>query len=126
MFDVERTVIAQANVTMDGMTAGPDGDLSWLIEHAVAPMSAYAEGIWRGASTAVMWRTNYEGYHSIIQALLWGDLVDELRLDVLPSVIGGGLRLFDEGLPRSPRQLVGAITLESGGVGLHYRRQRSA
>jgi hypothetical protein len=45
MSDVERTVIAQANVTMDGMTAGPNGDLSWLIEHAVAPqMSAYAEG----------------------------------------------------------------------------------
>jgi hypothetical protein len=30
-------VIAQANVTMDGMTAGPDGDLSWLIEYAVHP-----------------------------------------------------------------------------------------
>ena len=26
-------------------------------------MSAYAEGIWRGASTAVMGRTNYEGFH---------------------------------------------------------------
>lgn len=61
---------------------------------------------------------------SIIQALLRADLVDELRLNVLPSVIGGGLRLFDEGLPRSAWQLVGAITLESGGVGLHYRRQR--
>lgn len=64
MPDAERTVIAQANVTMDGMTAGPDGDLSWLIEHAVSPqMSAYSEGIWRGASTALMGRTTYEGYH---------------------------------------------------------------
>ena len=195
MSDDERTVIAQANVTMDGMTAGPDGDLSWLIEHAVSPqMSAYAEGIWRGASTAVMGRTNYEGFHaywppvaadpqasardrelaswldtvekvvfsrtleeatwrnsrvardveaetralrqapgrdilvlnsaSIIQALLRADLLDELRLNVLPSVVGGGLRLLDEGLPRSAWELVGALTLETGGVGLHYRRQR--
>lgn len=62
--------------------------------------------------------------NSIIQALLRVDLVDELRLNVLPSVVGGGLRLIDEGLPRSAWRLVGAITLESGGVGLHYRRQR--
>jgi dihydrofolate reductase len=195
MADDERTVIAQANVTMDGMTAGPDGDLSWLIAHAVSPqMSAYAEGIWRGASTAVMGRTNYEGYHgywpavaadpqvsardralatwldevekvvfsrtleeapwqnsrvardveaetralkqapgsdilvlnsaSIIQALLQVDLLDELRLNVLPAVTGGGLRLLEEGLPASAWDLVGAITLETGAVGLHYRRQR--
>ena len=35
----------------------------WTFEHAVTPqMSAYAEGIWRGATTAVMGRTNYEGF----------------------------------------------------------------
>jgi dihydrofolate reductase len=195
MAENERTVIAQANVTMDGMTAGPDGDLSWLIEHAVTPqMAAYAEGVWRGADTAVLGRTNYEGYQgywpavaadpeaagrdrdlatwldtvekvvfsrtlqeatwqnsriardveaeiralkqapgrdilvlnstSIIQALLEADLLDELRLNVLPAVVGGGLRLLDEGLPRSAWTLVGATTLESGGVALHYRRQR--
>jgi dihydrofolate reductase len=195
MPDAERTVIAQANVTMDGMTAGPDGDLSWLIEHAAHPqMSAYAEGIWRGASTAVMGRTNYEGFHgywppvaadpeaaprdravaswldevekvvfsrtleeatwrnarvardveaevralkrapgrdilvlnsaSIIQALLRADLLDELRLNLLPAVAGGGLRLLDESLPPSAWQLVGALTLESGGVALHHRRLR--
>ena len=195
MTDTERTLIAQANVTMDGMTAGPDGDLSWLIEHASsAQMSAYAEGIWRGASTALMGRTNYEGFAgywppvaanpetpprerdlaiwldtvekvvfsrtleqatwqnsrvardveaetralkaapgrdilvlnsaSIIQALLRADLVDELRLNVLPAAVGGGLRLLAEGLPRTDWQLVGALTLETGAVGLHYRRAR--
>jgi dihydrofolate reductase len=193
--DEMRTVVAQANVTIDGMTEGPDGDLSWLIPHAVSPqMSAYAEGIWRGATTALLGRTNYEGFHgywppvaadpdapardralatwldtvekivfsrtldeatwqnarvardveaetraareaeggdiivlssaSIIRALLAADLVDELRLNLMPSIVGGGLRLFEEGLPRSDWQLVGAITLETGGVGLHYRRPR--
>ena len=33
----DRTVIAQANMTIDGMLAGPEGDLSWLIPHAVHP-----------------------------------------------------------------------------------------
>jgi dihydrofolate reductase len=190
-----RTVIAQANVTLDGMTAGPEGDLSWLIEHAVTPqMAAYAEGIWRGATTAVMGRTNYQGFEgywpnvandpdaaprdralatwmddvekivfsrtlenatwkhsrvasdpeaeiralkeadggdilvlnsaSIIQALLKADLLDELRINVLPAIVGGGLRLLDEGLPRSDWELVGALTLQSGGVAMHHRRRR--
>lgn len=190
-----RTVIAQANVTMDGMTAGPEGDLSWLIEHAVTPqMAAYAEGIWRGATTAVVGRTNYEGYQgywppvandpnaaprdralatwidtvekvvfsrtleeatwqnsrlardvepeiralkegeggdilvlnsaSIVQALLKADLLDELRINVLPAIVGGGLRLLGEGLPRSDWELVGALTLQSGGVAMHHRRRR--
>jgi dihydrofolate reductase len=61
---------------------------------------------------------------SIIQALLAADLLDELRLNVLPAVVGGGLRLLHEGLPRSAWQLVGALTLETGAVGLHYRRKR--
>ena len=191
----DRTVIAQANMTIDGMLAGPEGDLSWLIPHAVHPqLSAYTEGIWRGADTILLGRTNYEGFQgywppvaadpaapprdralatwldtaekvvfsrtldeatwqnarvardvevetralkqaegrdiivlssgSIIQALLQADLVDELRLNVLPAIVGGGLRLFDEGLPRSDWELVGALTLEPGGVALHYRRRR--
>jgi dihydrofolate reductase len=195
MADAERTVIAQATVTMDGVTAGPDGDLSWLIPHVTTDqMSAYSEGIWRGASTAVMGRTNYEGFHgswppvaadpntppreralatwldtvekvvfsrtleeatwqssrvardveteiralkqapgqdilvlnsaSIIHELLRLDLLDELRVNMVPTLVGGGLRLFAEGLPRSEWQQVGALTLETGGVALHYRRKR--
>ena len=61
---------------------------------------------------------------SIIQALLKADLLDELRLNVLPAIVGGGLRLLDEGLPRSDWDLVGALTLETGGVAMHYRRRR--
>jgi hypothetical protein len=61
---------------------------------------------------------------SIIQALLAADPLDELRLNVLPAVVGGGLRLLHKGLPRSAWQLVGALTLETGAVGLHYRRKR--
>jgi dihydrofolate reductase len=196
MAENDRTVIAQATVTIDGMTAGPDADLSFLFPHVESEqMSAYSEGTWRGASTAVMGRTNYEGFHgywppvaadpdsppraralaawldtvekvvfsrtleaapwqnsrvarevepeiralkqapgqdilvlnsaSIIQELLRVDLVDELRLHVVPTLVGGGLRLFDGGLPRSEWTQAGAFTLESGAIAMQYRRKRS-
>jgi dihydrofolate reductase len=195
MADTQRSVIAQATVTMDGMTAGPGGDLSWLIPHVTTEqMSAYSEGIWRGASTAVMGRTNYEGFHgywppvaadpntppreralavwmdtvekvvfsrtleeaswqnsrvardvgteiralkqapgqdilvlnsaSIIHELLRLDLLDELRVNIVPTVVGGGLPLFPEGLPGSEWQQVGALGLESGAIAMHWRRKR--
>ena len=37
---------------------------------------------------------------SIIRALLDADLVDEMRLILVPVVVGGGLRIFADGLPR--------------------------
>jgi dihydrofolate reductase len=191
----ERTVIAQATVTMDGKTAGPEGDLSFLMPHvASAQMSVYSEGIWRGASTAVMGRTNYEGFHgywppvaadpntppreralaawldtvdkvvfsrtleeapwqnsrvardveqemralkqapgedilvlnsaSIIHELLRLDLIDELRVNIVPTLVGGGLPLFPDGLPRSEWTQVGALTLETGAIAMHWRRNR--
>jgi dihydrofolate reductase len=61
---------------------------------------------------------------SIIQALLNADLVDDLRFMVMPTIVGGGLRLFSEGLPESNWQLAEATALESGAVGLHYRAER--
>lgn len=65
------------------------------------------------------------GSASIIQALLNADLVDELQISVMPAVLGTGLRLFSEGLPRSTWSLVGSTTTPpTGGVGLRYSRQR--
>ena len=61
---------------------------------------------------------------SIVHALLRADLIDELRVNMVPTLVGGGLRLFPEELPRSEWQQVGALTLETGGVALHYRRKR--
>lgn len=59
---------------------------------------------------------------TLIQSLLRHHLIDELRVNVLPAVLGGGLRLFPEGLPPSSWRLTGALTLATGGVGLHYVR----
>lgn len=59
---------------------------------------------------------------SVIRALLDGDLVDELRVNMLPAVLGGGLRFFPDGLPPSTWRLVGTKTFATGAVGLHYSR----
>ena len=59
----ERKVLGWITLSMDGFAAGPDNDMSWLAEHVSHDlMMAYDEGIWRGVSTAVMGRTNYEGF----------------------------------------------------------------
>jgi dihydrofolate reductase len=60
---------------------------------------------------------------SIIQELLEADLVDELRLNLVPALVGGGLRLFREGLPRSDWDLASVTTLATGALGLQYTRK---
>jgi dihydrofolate reductase len=191
-----RRVVAWASVSMDGYTSGPDGPEhdQWLYEHVSQEQtSAYLEGIWRGASTALLGRKNYEGFYSvwpgitrdpstparlrdlgawintvekvvfsttltatewentrlatqtleaevkalkeqpgrdifvmnsasIIHQLLRADLVDDLRMAIVPSVVGGGLRLLPDGLPASTWELAETTTLAHGAVGLHYRR----
>jgi dihydrofolate reductase len=61
--DAQRKLIAWITLSMDGYAAGPDNDMSRVAAYAGhEQMMAYTEGIWRGVSTAVMGRTNYEGF----------------------------------------------------------------
>lgn len=81
----ERKVLGWITLSMDGFAAGPSGDMSWVAEHVGHDqMMAYSEGIWRGVSTAVMGRTNYEGFVSIIRASLDRGLLDEFQMHLLP------------------------------------------
>lgn len=56
---------------------------------------------------------------SVIQQLLAARLVDDLRLNLMPEVLGGGLRLLD-GVPRSSWTLAGSATSGAGTVTLRY------
>jgi dihydrofolate reductase len=47
------------------------------------------------------------GGPGLIRQLLLAGLVDELRLDLMPVLLGGGLRLFEEGLERVGLEKVG-------------------
>lgn len=62
------------------------------------------------------------GSPGLIQTLLAEDLVDELRLIVVPVVLGQGKRLFGDGaIPRSWR-LTSSATTPSGAVMAAYER----
>jgi hypothetical protein len=53
---------------MDGYTSGPGGPAqdAWLYERVRrASAAAHFEGIWRGASTVVVGRTNHEGFYAV-------------------------------------------------------------
>lgn len=88
-----RKVVAWVHMSIDGYAAAPNDGMEFL------------------------------NSASIIRALLNSDLVDELRVSVLTSVVGGGPRLFSDDLSPSTWQLAGVTTLSAGAVGLPYRRR---
>jgi dihydrofolate reductase len=61
---------------------------------------------------------------SVIKALLAADQVDRLALTVFPVFLGGGPRLFDDGLPAGQWALVSQTAGEHGTLALVYDRVR--
>ena len=61
---------------------------------------------------------------SVIKALLAADAVDRLALTVFPVFLGGGPRLFDDGLPAGRWSLVSQTAGEHGTLALVYDRVR--
>ncbi|AQU67479.1 dihydrofolate reductase family protein [Streptomyces niveus] len=61
---------------------------------------------------------------SVIKALLAADKVDRLALNIFPVFLGGGPRLFDDGLPAGQWELVSQSAGEHGTLALVYDRVR--
>ncbi|MFI5621779.1 dihydrofolate reductase family protein [Streptomyces sp. NPDC051567] len=61
---------------------------------------------------------------SVIKALLAADEVDRLGLTIFPVFLGGGPRLFDDGLPAGRWSLVSQAAGEHGVLSLLYDRVR--
>lgn len=61
---------------------------------------------------------------SVIKALLAADQVDRLAFTVFPLFLGGGPRLFDDGLPAAKWSLVSQQSGEHGTVAFVYDRLR--
>ncbi|MBN0040579.1 dihydrofolate reductase family protein [Cellulosimicrobium cellulans] len=61
---------------------------------------------------------------SVIKALLAADLVDRLYLLLVPVVVGGGPRLFDDGLPATAWTVAYQETGATGELALVYDRAR--
>jgi dihydrofolate reductase len=64
-----------------------------------------------------------DGSSQLVHTLLEHDLVDEVHLLLYPLALGGGKRLFVDGVPAT-FSLKSAKPYPSGVVGLHYERQR--
>lgn len=66
-----RKVGAEVTVSMDGYSGtGPEDDMSWGMAHIASEQSElYYEGIWRGVSTALLGRTNWEGFTAVWPAI---------------------------------------------------------
>ncbi|MEU4595596.1 dihydrofolate reductase family protein [Nocardia sp. NPDC023988] len=62
-----RRVVAEVTVSLDGYSGtGPDDDMSWCMDYITSPQTEiYYEGIWRGADTVVLGRTNWEGFTAV-------------------------------------------------------------
>jgi dihydrofolate reductase len=60
---------------------------------------------------------------TVIGELLRLDLIDDLRLAVVTVLVGGGRRLFPDGVA-ARFDTAGVSRLEHGAIGLHLRRQR--
>ncbi|MEV7014981.1 dihydrofolate reductase family protein [Streptomyces sp. NPDC093991] len=61
---------------------------------------------------------------SVIKALLPADLLDRLYLMIFPEIVGGGQRLFEDGLPSSRWKLAHQETGDLGEIALVYDRVR--
>jgi len=57
---------------------------------------------------------------SVVQALLAARVVDELRLVIAPTIVGGGRRLLD-GVPRLRLESIGTSTSPTGYLLVDYR-----
>ena len=61
-----------------------------------------------------------DGGAEIINELLKHDVIDELIISVIPTLLGDGTRLFQEGRPEQLLKLITTKTFETGLVKLHY------
>jgi dihydrofolate reductase len=57
----------------------------------------------------------------LMHTLMESELIDEYRIWVHPVVLGGGRRLFKDGIDKTELKLVGATTLSNGVVVLAYQ-----
>ena len=62
-----------------------------------------------------------DGGAQLANTLLKAGLMDEIIVSVIPVLLGGGVRLFEEGLAEQRLELVDSKAYETGLVQLHYR-----
>ena len=187
-----RKVVLYVNASLDGHTAGPNGELDWLVPWAGSQEARqFLDEQMRDMDTVLLGRKNYQGFGGfwpqvardpnapadiatyarwlddvekvvfsrtldrvewqnarlatgsleaeiaalkrrpgkdivilsstrLGQSLLAAGLVDEIRINVLPVVLGAGRRLFPETQPRTKLRLAESRALPSGALAQRY------
>ncbi|MEV0568970.1 dihydrofolate reductase family protein [Dactylosporangium sp. NPDC050588] len=126
-------------IGMEGADPRDEGFAKWLIDaDKVVLSSTLREAPWErttvvdkpAAEVAADLKTTDGGdilvlsSASVIKALLAADLVDRLALTIFPVFLGGGPRLFDDGLPAGQWSLTSQAAGEHGTLALVYDRAR--
>lgn len=126
-------------IGMEGVDPRDEAFAKWLVETDKVVLSSTLDGApWerttlvdRSATEVVADLKATEGGDilvlssaSVIKALLAADQVDRLALTIFPVFLGGGPRLFDDGLPPGQWTLAGQTAGEHGTLALVYDRVR--
>jgi dihydrofolate reductase len=62
-----------------------------------------------------------DGGAEIVDEFLQHDLIDEFIISVIPILVGNGTKLFKEGQPEKPLELVSVQEFDTGLVQIHYK-----
>jgi len=126
-------------IGMDGADPRDEGFATWLVDvDKVVLSSTLAEAPWERTTIVdeptaevVADLKSTEGGDivvfnsaSVIKALLAADMVDRLAIMVFPVFLGGGPRLFDDGLPAATWSLASHASGDHGTTGFTYDRIR--
>lgn len=65
-----------------------------------------------------------DGGAEIINELLKNDLIDEFIISIIPVLLGGGTKLFKDGIPEQQLELLNVKTFDTGLTQLHYKRAK--
>ena len=65
-----------------------------------------------------------DGGAEVVNELLREDLIDEYYLSIIPVLLGGGTRLFNDGRPEQQLELVSVRSFEKGLTQIRYKRLR--
>lgn len=90
MITSTRRVVANIAVSLDGYYQGPGGpaDMSWLMPYAVSDVARdHLTGLWTGATTALLGRTNAEGFFGY-----WPTVADDESADPRDRDYGAWMR----------------------------------
>jgi dihydrofolate reductase len=100
--------------------ARPDGE-GVDVRFANGSVAELAEEMIAAAGERSLWVV---GGGNVASQFAEAGLLDEVRVTVVPVVLGTGKPLFDRGLPGGPMQLMDVLPRASGMVELRYEIQR--